>query len=154
MTYTIRKMLRGDIEAMAEAFAPENKTHEQYERYFAENQGGERVTLVATDGESIVGYTNVLWQSGYMPFLSEGIPEINDLNVVAEFRNRGIGRALIREAELVAAKAGKSIMGIGVGLTPDYAAAQHLYPMVGYVSDGRGVHKTQYGDEAYFTKQL
>lgn len=154
MTYTIRKMVCADIEDIAEAFAPENKTREQYERYFAENEASERVTLVATDRESIVGYTNVLWHSGYPPFLSDGIPEINDLNVVAEFRNRGIGRALVREAERVAAEAGKEIIGIGVGLTPDYAPAQHLYPKLGYIPDGRGVHKTQYGDEAYFTKRF
>jgi GNAT superfamily N-acetyltransferase len=152
--YTIRKMVRADIEDIAVAFAAENKTREQYERYFAENQTGGRVTLVATVNESVIGYTNVLWQSGYMPFLSDGIPEINDLNVVAEFRNRGIGRALILEAEQVARDAGKAVMGIGVGLTPDYAAAQYLYPSLGYVSNGRGVRKTQFGDEIYFTKRL
>ncbi|MDQ3753198.1 MAG: GNAT family N-acetyltransferase [Acidobacteriota bacterium] len=108
---------------------------------------------MATVGE-VVGYTNILWQSGYEPFVDDDIPEINDLNVVAEYRNRGIGTALIREAESIAAKAGMSIIGIGVGLTPDYAAAQHLYPKLGYVPDGRGVHATQYGDEVHLTKQL
>jgi len=45
MNYTIRKMLRSDIEPITKAFVPMNKTREQYERYFAENQAGERVTL-------------------------------------------------------------------------------------------------------------
>ena len=35
------------------------------------------------------------------------------------------------------------VIGIGVGLTPDYAAAQHLYPKLGYVPDGLGTHQTQ-----------
>jgi predicted N-acetyltransferase YhbS len=154
MDYTIRKMLYADIETVFEVFATYNKKREQYERYFEENQTSKRVTLIATVGETVVGYTNVLWQSGYEPFLSDGIPEINDLNVIIEFRNRGIGRALIREAERVVAEAGKSIIGIGVGLTPDYAAAQHLYPKLSYISDGRGVHTSEYGDEIYFTKEI
>lgn len=154
MSYTIRKMIQSDIVVIAETSASWNKKREQYERYFDENQRGKRVTLVATIGEAVVGYTNVLWQSYYEPFLSGGIPEINDLNVAAEFQNRGIGRALIRAAERVVAEAGKPVIGIGVGLTPDYSAAQHLYPKLGYISDGRGVHTSKYGDETYFTKSL
>jgi GNAT superfamily N-acetyltransferase len=154
MSYTIRKMLRADIEAITEAFARMNKKREQYERYFEENQTGERVTLVVTVDEIVVGYTNVLWQSGYEPFLGDGIPEINDLNVVVEYQNQGIGTALIRESERVAREAGNLIIGIGVGLSPDYAAAQYLYPKLDYISDGRGVHTSQYGNEIYFTKRL
>ena len=41
MNYTIRKMLRSDIEPITKAFVPMNKTRDQYERYFAENQAGE-----------------------------------------------------------------------------------------------------------------
>jgi GNAT superfamily N-acetyltransferase len=76
------------------------------------------------------------------------------LNVIDEHQNRGIGRALIHEAERVVAAAGKSVVGIGVGQTPDYAAAQHLYPKLGYVPDGRGVRPTKYGAEARLTKRL
>lgn len=154
MSYTIRKMTRGDIDAIAETFRSWNKTREQYERYFEENRRGERVTLVAVSGDEVVGYTNVLWESGYEPFRSGGVPEINDLNVVGEHQNRGVGRSLIREAERVIAATGKEVAGIGVGQTPDYAAARHLYPQLGYVPDGRGVRPTEYGDTAYLTKGL
>jgi len=131
-----------------------NKTREQYERYFAENQAGERVTLVAVTDESVVGYANVLWRSYYEPFRLVGIPEINDLNVVEEYRDNGIGRALIAECEGVVRETKNATIGIGVGLTRDYSAAQHLYPALGYVSDGRGVYTSPHGDEAYFLKEL
>jgi GNAT superfamily N-acetyltransferase len=154
LDYTIRRMLHSDIVDVAETFARKNKKLEQYERYFEENQQGVRVTLVAAVGEAAVGYANILWQPDYEPFLSDGIPEINDLNVIDEYQNRGIGTALIREAERIAAEAGKPIMGIGVGLTPDYEVAQNLYPKLGYISDGRGIRATQYGDVVYLTKRL
>ena len=34
-----------------------------------------------------------------------------------------------------------NISGIGVGMTPDYGAAQRLYILRGYVPDGRGLHQ-------------
>jgi GNAT superfamily N-acetyltransferase len=154
MNYTIRRMTRSDIDAIAETFAPWNKKREQYERYFEENQRGERVTLVAVVGDRVVGYGKVLWESDYEPFRSDDIPEINDLNVIEEHQNQGIGRALIREAERIVAAAGRLVVGIGVGQTPDYAAAQGLYPRLGYAPDGRGIRTTRYGDEAYLTKRL
>ena len=131
-----------------------NKTLEQYERYFEENQAGGRVTLIATVGESVVGYINILRQSYYEPFRLEGIPEINDLNVVEEYRNQGIATELIRECERLVRESGKPVIGIGVGLTPDYAAAQHLYPKLNYIRDGRDVHVSREGEEIYFTKRL
>ncbi|MCA1594064.1 MAG: GNAT family N-acetyltransferase [Acidobacteria bacterium] len=154
MNYTIRRMVQSDVDAITGAFVHRNKKREQYERYFEENQRGERVTLVAVIGDRVVGYANVLWESGYKPFRVNDVPEINDLNVIDEQQNRGIGRALIDEAERVVAAAGKSVVGIGVGQTPDYAAAQHLYPRLGYVPDGRGVCSTKYGDVVHLTKRL
>ena len=154
MEFTIRQMSPVDVDGITSAFGHRNKRREQYVRYFAEQQAGERVTLVASSGGQVIGYTNVLWRSGYACFSESDIPEINDLNVVEEFQNRGVGRALIREAERVVAARGKRSVGIGVGLTPDYGAAQHLYPQLGYVPDGRGIHSTPYGDVVYFTKSL
>lgn len=154
MDYAIRKMTPGDVDAIAETFRTWNKTREQYVRYFDENRRGERVTLVAVSGEEVVGYVNVLWASGYEPFRRADVPEINDLNVARGHQNRGVGRALIREAEGVIAAAGKEVAGIGVGQTPDYAAARHLYPTLGYAHDGRGVSATKYGDATYLTKRL
>jgi GNAT superfamily N-acetyltransferase len=139
---------------MADAFAHMNKTRAQYERYFKENLKGARVTLVALLDEQIVGYTNVVWRPQYAPFRRQDIPEINDMNVVAGMRQRGIGAAMIEAAEAIARQQGKSVMGIGVGVTPDYAIAQRLYPKLGYVHDGRRVRDDEWGGTIFLTKQL
>jgi len=147
-------MVESDIVGIAQTFASWNKTREQYERYFDENQRGERITIVALINENVVGYTNVLWRSDYEPFRRDDVPEINDLNVIEAHQKRGVGTLLIREAEREIVAAGKPVAGIGVGQTPDYAAAQSLYPKLGYVPDGRGTRSTRFGDVSYFTKEL
>ena len=110
------------------------------------------------------GYLTVEWRSEYPPFVAQGIPEINDLNVLPQFRRRGIATALIKEAEQCIGER-SFVVGIGVGMTPDYGAAQRLYAVLQYVPDGRGVYDcdrhAQPGDEVkvdnlvqYLTKTL
>jgi GNAT superfamily N-acetyltransferase len=154
MDFIIHRTVESDVASIAQAFAHWNKQREQYERYWRENQEGKRVTLVAVSGEHVVGYTNVIWQPEYQPFREAGIPEINDMNVIAEFQKHGIGTALIGEAERIAIGNGKDIMGIGFGLTADYGAAQRLYPKLGYIPDGRGAQPTPWGDVLFLTKRL
>lgn len=154
MNFFIRQMLESDIGGITETFSRWNKSREQYERYWREHREGRRVTLVAMSGERVVGYTNLIWQSDYLPFREAGIPEINDMNVIEAFQKQGIGTALIAEAERIAAAAGKAILGIGFGLTADYGAAQRLYPKLGFVPDGRGAQPTPWGDVLFLTKRL
>lgn len=144
----------GDIDMIPSVFASWNKFRPQYEHYFQENNAGTRVTLVATVDGKLAGYGNVLWTSKYPPFAEAGIPEINDLNVMTMYQNRGIGRALIAAAEQLMNENGYAVVGIGVGQTPDYSAAQHLYPSLGYVPDGTGPHISQDGAVVYLTKVL
>ena len=84
------------------------------------------------------GYLNVVWQVEYPPFRESGIPEIQDFNVLPRFRRKGIGSRLMESAERLAAER-SHIVGIGVGMTEDYGAAQRLYALRGYVPDGRGL---------------
>jgi hypothetical protein len=44
------------------------------------------------------------------------------------------------------------VAGIGVGMTPDYGAAQQMYVLRGYVSDGRGL--TQNGDPVRYRQPI
>jgi ubiquinone/menaquinone biosynthesis C-methylase UbiE/GNAT superfamily N-acetyltransferase len=150
----IRRMQEDDPPAMATAFADMNKPQTQYERYWRENLDGKRVTLVGLLDGKIVGYTNVIWESGYEAFRKQGIPEINDMNTVTGLRKNGIGTRMIEAAEEVVLRAGKRVIGIGVGVTPDYAIAQSLYPKLGYVSDGTGIHPDRWGGCMYSTKEL
>lgn len=113
-----------------------NKPVSQYERYLQEQRDGTRDVLVAWVAGEYAGYVTVRWESPYEPF--EGIPEIQDFNVLPKLRRQGIGTALMDAAEaLVATRS--DIVGIGVGLYPDYGQAQRMYVRRGYVPDGRGL---------------
>jgi ribosomal protein S18 acetylase RimI-like enzyme len=82
-----------------------------------------------------------------------------------QFRRQGIGTALMDKAESEITKV-SSVAGIGVGMDPDYGAAQRLYVLRGYVPDGRGLHhkdrQVRYGETInvddnlalYLTKKL
>ncbi|MEI7881763.1 MAG: GNAT family N-acetyltransferase [bacterium] len=150
----IRRMLEDDPSAIAAAFADMNKTTKQYERYWKENVEGKRITLVALFDGRVVGYTNVIWEPDYEPFSQNNVPEINDMNTVTRLRKNGIGTRMILAAEELVRKAGRRAIGIGVGVTPDYAIAQSLYPKLGYVSDGTGIHPDEWGGCMYSTKTL
>jgi GNAT superfamily N-acetyltransferase len=149
--FAIRALRAEDIAPMAAAFAALgwNKPAEQYARYLAEQQTGERNVLVAFLAGQFVGYLTIVWKSHYPPFREAHIPEIVDFNVLPEFRCRGIGSRLMDAAEAQIAER-SPIVGIGVGMTPDYGSAQRMYVKRGYVPDGRGLNYDgrflRYGD--------
>lgn len=163
----IRLLDSRDIPPIAAAFEQLgwNKPASQYERYLMEQALQDRDVYVAFVKEQFAGYLTICWTSSYQPFQQERIPEIVDFNVLPKFRRRGIGTALMDKAESEIAKV-SPIAGIGVGMTPDYGAAQKLYVMRGYVPDGRGIvysgHYITYGEEItiddnmalYLTKKL
>src|SRR5579859_5328117 len=101
MDVVIREMTEADIDRIVLAFLPSNKRRPQYERYFGEQQSSERVVLVALMGEKVVGYVTLVWKTGYLPFRESEIPEIKDLNVISEYRRRGIGTRLIQACERI-----------------------------------------------------
>jgi GNAT superfamily N-acetyltransferase len=129
-----------DIPEIAAAFAALgwNKPVSQYERYVEEQSAGLRAVPVARWSGRFAGYVTVVWRSGYAPFADEAIPEVNDFNVLPDFRRRRIGSDLMDEAERLIAVRSR-IAGIGVGLHHDYGAAQRLYVLRGYVPDARGI---------------
>ncbi len=149
---TIRRMEAQDIDPIMRTFARWNKRRVQYQRYLRQQQRGERVVLVAWHEDLVVGYVTLVWDSLYEPFRQEGIPEIVDLNVITEYQRQGIGTALIRAAEEVARARGRKRIGISVVQSPEYAAANRLYPKLGYVPDGRGI--TPYDNELHLIREL
>jgi ribosomal protein S18 acetylase RimI-like enzyme len=140
MNITIKLLEASDIPRIMSAFLNTVwKTPEShYQDLLAAQQRGERVFLVACSGSKIAGFVNIKWKSDYPPFAEEGIPEINDLRVLPEFRRRRIATALMDEVEKRIFKRSK-IAGIGVGLYADYGPAQRMYVLRGYVPDGRGI---------------
>ena len=110
--------------------------------YYTEQQQGKRLVFVAVSEESIIGYVSLHFISHDPVFSSRSIPEIVDLNVFEPYHNKGIGKALIKACEENARRIGWAIIGIGVELEPQYAAARHLYPKLGYTPIG-GVSQTE-----------
>jgi ribosomal protein S18 acetylase RimI-like enzyme len=163
----IRDLQAADIELMAEAFARLgwNKPAAQYRRYLSEQEEGQRAVLVAFLDGRFAGYVTVIWQSAYPPFARHGVPEIVDLNVLPRDRRRGIGSALMDAAESQVAPRSR-VAGLGVGLDPDYGAAQRMYVRRGYVPDGQGLmyagRRVRHGESVtvddrlvlYLTKEL
>lgn len=107
--------------------------------YLREQSAGSRLVVLAWLAERPVGYGTLVWQSCYAAFLQADIPEINNLAVDVEMRRQGVATAMIRHFERCASHAGKSAIGIGVGLYADYGPAHRLYVNLGFCPDGRGV---------------
>jgi len=163
----IRPLQEQDIQPIAQAFATIgwNKPAAQYERYLVEQAADARVCLVALLDGDFAGYVNALWRSDYEPFRTANIPEVADFNVLPHYRRRKIGTGLMDAVEATIAQR-SAVAGIGVGMYPDYGAAQRLYVLRGYVPDGRGLsyhnRTLQYSEPVlndddlvlYFTKQL
>lgn len=167
MDIVIRLLEASDIPQIAKAFEELgwNKPASQYERYLKEQAYELRDVFVALVEGQFAGYLTICWKSTYEPFREKNIPEIVDFNVLPKFRRMGIGSRLMEQAEIAVAKV-SALAGIGVGVTPDYGAAQRLYVLRGYVPDGLGLHSrdhhVRYGEQVkvdddlalYLTKEL
>jgi GNAT superfamily N-acetyltransferase len=140
----IRALRSADASALSAAFTSIgwSKPAEKFVRYAAEADTGSRTNWVAIVHGEMAGYVTLRWDPDYSGIAGLGIPEIQDLNVLPQFRRRGIASALLDRAEAEAARR-SPVVAIGVGLHPGYNAAQVLYAKRGYIPDGLGV---TYGD--------
>jgi ribosomal protein S18 acetylase RimI-like enzyme len=148
----IRRMTADDCEIITKAFASQNwnKPLAQYEKYLNEQIADTREVLIAEAEGEFAGYLTIVWKSDFLPFRENNIPEIVDFNVLIKFRNHGIGTKLMDAAENLIGEKHKMV-GIRVGLTADYGAAQRMYVKRGYVPDGSGISQNgvslKYGDK-------
>ena len=110
-----------------------------YERSIEHHVQGKRILFLARFDGAYVGFCFLNWAPKYAYFKSENIPEIQDLNVLREYRERGIGTSIIKHCEDVVREKGYEQIGIGVGMDNSFGAAQRLYVKMGYVPDGYGV---------------
>lgn len=151
MNVEIRRMQDGDVPFIHQALSANQmgKPLAYIERCWAEQQSGERITLLALQQEQFAGWLHLLAHSDYPPFRAAGIPEINNFEVLPGLRRLGVGTALMDAIEQMAFEAYREI-GIGVGLYASYGQAQRMYARRGYVPDGRGIYdgerQVQYGD--------
>ncbi len=139
-TLSIRTLEAGDVLVIGAAFdrIGWRGRGAMCKQYLREQEQGERVGLVAFADGTFAGYVTVKWHSEYPSFAEQGIPEVSDLNVLPEFRRRGIASRLVDEAERRIFER-SAVAGIGVGVSADYGPAQRMYVSRGYVPDGRGL---------------
>ncbi|MCB0838923.1 MAG: GNAT family N-acetyltransferase [Bacteroidetes bacterium] len=138
----LRKIQSEDCIPISEAFNDQgwNKPVAQYKRYVEFQQEGSRDIIIAELNGEFAGYLTIKWESDYIPFREKAIPEIVDFNVLKKFQRKGIGTALMDEAEK-RIKQVSDYAGIGFGVYKDYGAAQVLYIRRNYVPDGNGLVK-------------
>lgn len=132
---------RGDLALLREiALAMRHeKELDYFERNFEEQESGNRLVFLAVLEGRPAGYCILNWMPKYAYFRESGIPETQDLNVLPEFRKRGIATFMIARCEARAREQGHSMMGISVGLNARFGPAQRLYAKLGYIPDGFGV---------------
>lgn len=136
----IRLLVESDPPSIAAAFANMgwNKPENQYRRYWQEQVAGTRTCFLGIVRGEFAGYVTINWRPSYAGFADVNIPEIQDLNVLTQYRSKGVARRLLDHAETEVARH-SGIVGIAVGLHAGYNAAQRLYAKRGYIPDGRGI---------------
>lgn len=98
-----------------------------------------RLIFLSYVDNRLAGYVHLNFRPQYAPFLRLEIPEIQDLFVHPDFRRQGLGEGLIAVCENHVREMNKDEIGIGVGITAEFGAAQRLYVRLGYKPDGAGI---------------
>ncbi|HTV17873.1 MAG TPA: GNAT family N-acetyltransferase [Polyangiaceae bacterium] len=136
----LRHMTAADAAPISRAFLAMGQVRSEWQflDYVAEREVGIREAWVATWNGALAGIVTLHWNPLYAGIAGRGIPEIQDLMVLLEYRRRGVATRLLDLAEHAASTRAHHV-AIGVGLHPGYNAAQRLYVLRGYVPDGLGV---------------
>jgi len=82
------------------------------------------------------GFVVLNHQPKYSFYKRLGIPEIQDVFVLPDYRGQGIATALIQFCEK---QIHGDMVGISVPISPQFGQAQRLYYKLGYKPDGNGV---------------
>src|SRR5688572_23885334 len=88
----LRPLLERDALSISEAFAAIGvpKPAAKFLQYLAEQQRGIRHCWVALSAGDFAGYVTLHWNPLYAAIAGKGIPEIQDLNVLPQYRRRRI----------------------------------------------------------------
>ena len=136
----IRDMKTEDAQTITEEEIAQG-WHQSIDKYLTRlehQKQGLCISLVAEYKGCAAGYINVYKKSIEGPFGNRDIPEIVDFGVLEKYRCKGIGTALMDQAELIAGQYADRVC-LGVGLHSGYGSAQRMYAKRGYVPDGSGV---------------
>jgi len=111
--------------------------------YLADHAEPAGASLIAVQGDEVVGYVAIVWESNFDGFRDRGIPLVHQLAVAGPFRRQGVATLLMDAAEQLARERGIATLGITVGLSGEYGPAQRLYGQRRYIPDGRGACRGQ-----------
>jgi ribosomal protein S18 acetylase RimI-like enzyme len=139
--FIIRTAQESDIAALEAIIAAMGtvKTADYFQRQMMYQQSCKRlVVMIAVDGVD-AGYCVLNWDPKYTLFRKLALPEIQDINVLHEFRRMGLASSMIAYCEDLARARGIEHMGISVSVSGKFAPAQRLYAKLGYIPDGGGV---------------
>ena len=114
-----------------------HQTIDKYLTRLDHQKQGFCISLVAEYEGNVAGYINVYPKSITGPFGNKDIPEIVDFGVLEKYRRRGIGSALMDQAEKIAGQYADTVY-LCVGLHEGYGSAQRMYVKRGYIPDGTG----------------
>lgn len=133
-------MIETDAKDLNEAFALQgwNKPLMLFLDYFTQQENDDRIVIIAQVDGNAAGYVTILKSAKSGPYVSQGIPEIADLNVLIKYRNTGVGNKLMDAAEKLASEFSPFVC-LSVGLHSGYGSAQRMYVKRGYIPDGTGV---------------
>ena len=123
---TIRPCLDADIEALERVWPNGGHAAHAHQAY--------RTYLVAWDDREPVGVAVILWDGPFHADVRAALPdavEIGNIHVRPEWRGRGVGTALITDAET---RIDRGTVTIGVGI--DNPDAERLYRRLGYADTG------------------
>ncbi|MEM6811543.1 MAG: GNAT family N-acetyltransferase [Pseudomonadota bacterium] len=125
-----------DIETLKSFYSAIGKKQDGYFETLFEK---DCLVLMAKEEKQVIAFGILNFEPKYSLYKKLEIPEIQDLNVHPDYRQRGIATALIENFEQIATDQGSEAIGISVGLTKDYGPAQRLYFKLGYMPDGNGI---------------
>lgn len=135
MTISYRWASVDDIGALKDFYIKiDNVPRDYFEQVFEKNC----VLILAEDKNIIVGFAMLNFEPKYWLYQKLHAPEIQDVNVLSDYRQQGIATAMIEQLEQAAQDKQHDHIGISVGLTKDFGSAQRLYYKLGYEPDGYG----------------
>lgn len=117
----------------------EQRSQGYLEKCFEKQDQKQLEIFIVRNDEKSIGYVILNHKPKYQFFHKLGISEIQDLNVIKEFRNKGIGTALVLYCIDYLKNKGEELIGISVGLHSKFGPAQRLYCKLGFIPDGYGI---------------
>lgn len=144
MSFEIRQASEEDIPSLYDLYGQMGKRDKGY---FEACFDKECFILIASKANKDIGFGILNFNPKYNLYKKLEIPEIQDLNVIPDAREKGCATALLNAFETIAEDQGASRIGISVGLTKDFGPAQRLYIKHGYMPDGYGVSHDREGVE-------